>query len=242
MPPIFRSILSSSRSIFSAGRPPTLKRRLPLDFSVYVVANRPSYPNENVFFSKIKELVRAGISCVQLRDHKNDFATTLRTASRLKDLLKDTPLFINTLKPFEIALAVDAAGVYLEENYSYTEARRVLGPKAILGIGVKTMAEVIAAEQIPGIDYLSVKVSASKRTCPKNDYLWGLEGLRSVRTISSHRIVAIGGLNVECLEPIYKILHFNDGIAMAGGLMEAENPFLAVQKIRAIRQKVRGEL
>jgi thiamine-phosphate pyrophosphorylase len=234
MSPIYRSIFSCSRLSV-----PT--ERLSFDLSLYLVANRPSFHDENLFFSKIMESVKGGVSCVQLRDHKSDFHATVRTAAHLRKMLNGTPLFINTLKPFEVVQAVDAEGIYLEEKFSHSKARKLLGQKAVIGIPVKTMEEVSAAAKNNEIDYLSVKVSPSKRTCPRNDALWGMEGLESVRAISPHRIVAIGGLNLAFAESIYRKLHLNDGIAMAGGLMEEENPYLTAQKIRAILQKIRGE-
>jgi thiamine monophosphate synthase len=112
--------------------------RLPFDLSLYLVANRPSFQDESLFFSKIKEAVEGGVSC------------------------------------------------------------------------------------------------------PRNDELWGMEGLRNIRAISPHRIVAIGGLNLECAESVYRVLHFDDGIAMAGGLMGEEDPCATAQKIQAIRQRVGG--
>src|SRR6267154_2384378 len=83
------------------------KERLPFDLSLYLVANRPSFQDESQFFSKIMKSVKGGVSCVQLRDHKNDFATTLKTAARLKKMLQyeGIPLFINTLKLIEVAQA-----------------------------------------------------------------------------------------------------------------------------------------
>lgn len=234
MSPICRSIFSCSRLLCPRGR-------LPFDLSLYLVANRPSFQDESLFFSKIMESVKGGVSCVQLRDHKSDFASTLRTAAHLKNMLKGVPLFINTLKSFEVVQAIDAEGVFLEEQLPYAEARRLLGRKVIIGIPVKTMDEVLAAGQTSEIDYLSVKISPSKRTCPRNDELWGMKGLRSIRAISPRRIVAIGGLNLERAESIYRALHFGDGIAMAGGLMGEEDPRITAQKIQAIRQRVRGE-
>ena len=102
------------------------------------------------------------------------------------------------------------------------------------------MDEVLAAGQSDEIDYLSVKISPSKRTCPRNDELWGMDGLRNIRAITPHRIVAIGGINLACVEPVYKALYPDDGIAMAGGLMGEDNPLDTAQKIQIIRQRVRG--
>lgn len=239
MSSICRSIFSCNRLTCAkaCSRLTFPKARLRLDLSLYLVANRPSFQDEAIFLSKIKECVRGGVNCVQLRDHESDFATILRTATRLKNILRGVPLFINTVKPFEVVQAIGAEGIYLEEKLSYSEARKLLGPKGIIGVPVKTMEEVLAAGQTNEIDYLSVKVYPSNRTCPKNNQLWGLDGLRSIRAISPHRIIAIGGLNLVCAESIYKELHLDDGIAMAGGLMEENDPCKTAQKIQMIRKK-----
>lgn len=231
-----------TKSFYSKHSTPHIsKQRLPFDLSLYLVADRPSFPDENEFFSKIMKSVKGGVSCVQLRDHKNDFATILKTATRLKKMLEDEgiPLFINTSKLIEVVQAIDAHGVYLEESLSASETREILGQKIILGIPVKTMDDVITAEQTRTIDYISVKISPSKRTCPINNQVWGMEGLIKIREISSHRIVAIGGLTLECAESIYKELNLNDGIAIAGGLMGENDPYDTAKKIQIIRQSIK---
>ena len=234
-------MLPICRSMSSWSRLPIPRGRLAFDLSLYLVANKPSFQDENLFFSKIMAAVKGGVSCVQFRDHKNDLSETIRTALRLKNMLKGVPLFINTLQSFDVVHAVDAEGIYLEDNFPHLEARKLLGRKVVIGTAVKTMEEVLALGQTSEIDYVSVKVSPSKKTCPRNDQLWGMEGLRNVRAIIPHRIVAIGGLNLSCIEPVYRELRSDDGIAMAGGLMDEEAPNITAQKIQSIRQKIREE-
>jgi|GEM_PF-5674166 len=53
------------------------RERLFYNLSLYLVANRPSFQDESLFFLKIQEAVRGGVSCVQLRDHKSDYPTCL---------------------------------------------------------------------------------------------------------------------------------------------------------------------
>lgn len=163
-------MLPICRSMSSWSRLPISRGRLAFDLSLYLVANRPSFQDETLFFSKIISAVKGGVSCVQFRDHKSDLSVTIRTALRLKNMLQGVPLFINTL-----------------------------------------------------------------------EQLWGMERLRNVRTIIPHRIVAIGGLNLSCVEPVYRELRSDDGIAMAGGLMDEEAPNITAQKIQSIRQKIREE-
>ena len=162
--------VTNLRSMSSWGRFPIPRCRLTFDLSLYLIANRPSFQDENRFFSKIMSAVKGGVSCVQLRDHKGDLSTTIRTALRLKNMLQGVPLFINTLQPFDVIHAVDAEGVYLEDNFPHSEARKLLGRKAIIGASVKTMEEVMALGQAKEVDYISVKVSPSKKTCPRKIY------------------------------------------------------------------------
>jgi thiamine-phosphate pyrophosphorylase len=231
-------MLPISRSLFSQHFYASQKRH-PFDLSLYLVANRPSFNDENLFFSKILKGVQGGVSCVQLRDHKNDFASIIQTAKRLRKMLKNVPLFINTLQPIETAQIVEAEGVFLEESFSYSEVRKMLGEKAIIGLSVKTMQQVIELGNVNDIDYLSVKIFPSKQTCPRNDQIWNLAKLREIRAVSPHRIVAIGGLTLEQTEDVYKELHWNDGIAMAGGLMRENDPYMTSQKIQEIRQRMK---
>ena len=81
--------------------------------------------------------VKGGVSCVQFRDHKNDLSATIRTALRLKNMLQNVPLFINTLQPFDVVRAVDAEGIYLEDNFPHLEARKLLGRKVVIGTAVR---------------------------------------------------------------------------------------------------------
>ena len=126
MSPICRSVYSSCRfglqliakRFYSKDCISNLvKKRLPFDLSLYLVANRPSFQDESLFFSKIMKSVEGGVSCVQLRDRR-DLTSTLKTATHLKTMLQDkgVPLFINTSHLFEVAQAVSADGVYLEEG------------------------------------------------------------------------------------------------------------------------------
>lgn len=235
-------MLSFCRSFISWGpRSPIPSDRLAFDLSIYLVANRPSFQDEDLFFGRIRAAVKGGISCVQFRDHQNDLSTTIRTTRRLKEITQEVPLFINTLHSLEVIKATDAEGLYLENNGSYLEARKRLGKKIIIGVPVRTMDDVLALKTTKEVDYISVKISASKKTCPRNDHLWGMDGLQRVRAITSQRIVAIGGLNLSCVEPVYRELRFSDGVAMAGGLMDEESPEVATQKILAIRQRIKEE-
>ena len=209
---------------------------------LYVIANGPSFPDKEKLFLKAMQAVQGGASYMQYMDHRSDFSPLLKTCLQLQKMLQrvGVPLMINTRYPIEIARAVGAAGVYLEEGFPVSEARTILGEKAIIGIPVKTKEEVIAAEKLP-VNFLSVKVALSQRTSPGHDTTWGSEGLREVRAISSHQLVAVGAMTPASAEQIYSILRADDMIAMAGGIMDAEDPRAVAQEMHMIWQRVRKE-
>ncbi len=228
--------------MLSASRSSVLRlehaRRFPFNLSLYLVANRPSFKDEEAFLEKIKAAVDGGVTCVQFRDHENTLSQTMKTAKRIQSIVPNTPLFINTLHSLALIKAVDAAGIYIENNASYIDIRKYLGEQKIIGLRAKNWQSVLALKPANAIDYLSVKISASKKTCPyKNDYLWGIDGLKKIRQAVPHPIVAIGGINVSNVAPVYEVLTPSDGVAMAGGLMDAVDPKKTARKILYFQQK-----
>lgn len=224
------------RSVFSCTRFPVLKERKPFDPSLYLIADRPSFRgNENQFCLKIRKLIRCGVSCVQLRDHQSDFATTLERAIRLRKMLERVPFFINTPRSLEVARIIGADGVYLEDNSSPSEARSFLGNQAIIGGPIRTIEE---ANQKCVFNYRSVKIFPSNYTCPRNDLLLGMEGFRHIRAIITVPLVLTGGFNIDRVKAVYRELRPGDGIATAG-LMREKDYCLTAQKMRAILTKVR---
>lgn len=129
---------------------------------LYVIANGPSFPDKNALILKVMQTVQGGASWVQYNDHQSDLPTLLQTSIELQKMLQriGVPLMVNTRHLIKVAQACNADGVYLEEEFPISEARSALGPRAIIGIPVRTREEVIAAEQTD-VDYLSVKIYRS---------------------------------------------------------------------------------
>ena len=69
-----------------------------------------------------------------------------------------------------------------------------------------------------------------------------MEGLRFVRVFLPHKIVAIGGLTLDSAASVYGELGVEDGLAMAGGLMDEKDPCATAQKIQSMVHYVRGSL
>jgi len=215
----------SSRLIY----PP---KRLFFDPTLYLIANRPSFQDEHLFFSKVMQAVKGGVTCVQYRDHESDPINILKTAALLRTMLKDVALFINTLKCFEVAQVVGADGVYLEEPFSYSEARKILGQKQIIGIPARSVSDVLALGQTTDVDYLSVKIGLSTRTCTKNYQIIEMEEVQKMCAASPYKIVLTGGQNLSTVKVLSPELRGVVGHAMASGLMMAADVERTAQEIR----------
>lgn len=222
-------------------RLPFTKRRAAFDLSLYLIANKESFQNDQQFFTKVMAAVNGGVTCVQFKDHISDLSTTIRTALHLKSKLNGVPLFINTHRPYEVVRATKAEGVFLEDGApSCFEARKYLGEKVVIGTSADTVENVLACEE-SGVDYVSIKISPSRKTCMKNDKIWAKHNLKQVFTITRLPIVIVGGLDSSHVKPFYQILRLGDGIGMASGLMDTENPAATAQHIQSIRQQVSEE-
>ncbi len=86
------------------------------------------------------------------------------------------------------------AGLHLgQQDLLPTDARRVIGPDAVIGFSTHNPDQMRAAESEP-VDYLAfgpVFTTASKE---RPDPTVGIEGLRTVRTLTTKPLVAIGGI------------------------------------------------
>ena len=96
----------------------------------------------------------------------------------------------------DLALEVGADGVHLgQEDFSYYEARNLLGPDKIIGVTVHNVAEALAA-QAAGADYLGVSPIFSTATKADAGAPTGVALLAEIRRQVSLPLVAIGGITL----------------------------------------------
>ncbi len=188
----------------------------------------------------VLQAVRGGVSMVQLREKGASTRFFIEQARRLKDLLATygVPLIINDR--VDVALAAEAEGVHIgQEDMPYPLARKLLGPKEIIGLSVETMAQVLAAEQYD-VDYLGV--SPIYPTATKTDTVgsWGLEGLARVREVSRHRLVAIGGLNAGNAGSVIRA--GADAVAVVSAICSAPDPQQAAEALHRVIRSASQDL
>lgn len=204
---------------------------------LYLVTDRAFLAGRDMA-SVVREAVAGGVTMVQLREKHLDTRAFVEEAIALKEALQDTgvPLIINDR--LDVALASGADGVHIgQSDMPYPIARKLLGPNAIIGLSVENMDQVRQAETLD-VDYIGVSPVFSTPTKEDTAAPFGLEGLQQAAEISTHPIVAIGGMNLSNVSDVIK--HGADGIALVSAIMGSDGPRKASQQlIQAINETLR---
>jgi thiamine-phosphate pyrophosphorylase len=208
-----------------------------VDWSLYLVTDRDlagARPIEEV----VASAVNGGVSVVQLREKNCSTLEYINLAKRIKSITdsKRIPLIINDR--LDVAQAAGADGVHVGQNdMPYSDARRILGPDAIIGLTVETPEQARAADTLDA-DYLGV--SAIFATPTKTDTMneWGISGLSELRKKSRHILVAIGGLNKQNVQQI--ISAGADGVAVVSAICAAVDPENASRELRELIDAARN--
>ena len=187
--------------------------------------------------------VRAGVTCVQLREKHLPTGAFVAKARALKNLLSqhapNVPLIINDR--VDVALAAQADGVHVGQQDMALAGVRALMPNGLIGLSVhsaQTMQAALAQKSL--LDY--VGLGPIYPTATKSDAAEpvGLSGVAQVRALSDRHdmpIVAIGGIDAQRAAAI--IQHGADGVAVVSAICSAEQPDAAA---RLLSERVRQAL
>jgi len=177
----------------------------------------------------VRESVRGGAAFVQIREKDLSTRAFIEEACRIKALLApfQVPLIINDR--VDVAQAVKADGVHVgQDDMPYETARRLMGPKALIGLSVETWEDVERAETLD-VDYLGVSPVFETPTKTDTKGSWGLGGLARIRARSRHRLVAIGGLNLSNAGAVVRA--GADAVAVVSAVCAAPDPFQATRDL-----------
>jgi thiamine-phosphate pyrophosphorylase len=130
----------------------------------------------------------------------------------------------------DIAALVDAAGVHLgQEDLPIAAARRILGPRKIIGFSTHSAAQVEAAAREGLADYIGCGPIYPTTSKDRADPVLGIEGLRLVRSRVSLPIVAIGGITANTMGPV--MAAGADAVAMISDIVRARDVAVAVRAL-----------
>src|ERR1700733_12057589 len=180
---------------------------------------------------------QGGATLVQLRDKQGDTGAMVEKARAIKQALAPFGVAFVVNDRVDVALAAGADGVHIgPEDMTVADARRLLGPHAIIGLSIKSVQEAEAAP-VELIDYVGsggVYVTLSKQQ--KNKPI-GPEGLARIVTALRRRapklpLAGIAGIDASNAAEI--IAAGADGIAVISALSLAPDPAAAARGLREI--------
>ena len=140
---------------------------------------------------------RGGATLVQLRDKGADDAALLALARALRAALAPWPAKLLVNDRPDIAAAAGADGAHVgQTDAEVAEARRLLGPDAILGLSIET-PEQLAAVDWSAVDYIGAGPVFATPSKPGHAAPIGWEGLATICVQCPVPVLAIGGVDAS---------------------------------------------
>jgi len=199
------------------------------DWSLYLVTDR-GLMGSRPLAEVVAAAVAGGVTAVQLREKQCSTREFVALARCLKSLLAPygVPLIINDR--VDVALAAGADGVHVgQSDMDCRDARRLLGPDAIIGLSVETLEQATQAIAYH-VDYLGVSPIFPTLTKTDTTAEWGLAGLAALRRISKQVLVAVGGIHPGNVTEVIRA--GADGIAVVSAICAAPDPAVAARALR----------
>lgn len=186
---------------------------------LYAVTDR-AWVGKLTLPQQVEAALKGGATCVQLREKNLADSSVLAEAREISALCKQyrVPFILND----NVALAAQcgADGVHLgQEDMDPAQARRILGPDAIIGVSAHNVAEAKAAVAA-GADYLGCGAMFATTT-KTNVTALPKETLRAICTAVPVPVVAIGGISKQNL---LSLAHCGEaGVALVSAIFAAED-------------------
>lgn len=188
---------------------------------LYLIADTSLVPGPELV-DAVAAAIRGGVSIVQLRAKTQTAREQLELARALAAVCRAraVPFVVNDR--VDIALAAGADGVHVGhigvEDLPPDDARRILGPDAIVGVSVHTSAEANEAER-RGASYVSGGPMYVTRTKPDAGAPIGPALVTELRAATTLPVVAIGGIEARHVPELLGV--GATGVCVAGGILRA---------------------
>ncbi len=208
----------------------------PVDLRLYAILD-PERAGGRELADLARRVAEGGATLVQLRDKTSETRAMVAAARAIKAALAPfaIPLVVNDR--VDVAFAAQADGVHVgPDDMTAEDARRLLGPDAIIGLSVKSV-EAAQAAPVGSIDYAGVggvyvTLSKEQKSAPI-----GTDGLARIAETLRRRapnlpIAGIAGIDATNAAAV--VAAGADGVAVISALTLARDPAAASRTLRAI--------
>lgn len=216
----------------------------PLDLTLYLATDStPGILGNASLFQVVEEAIKGGVTIVQYRDKHAETSVMITNALKLHRITRKyrVPLLVNDR--VDVALAAGTEGVHLgQDDMHISDARKMLGDNAIIGVTCSNMEEAENAFQ-HGADYLGIGTMFATPTKQDTKSIIGTSGTRTIlESIAVQGLdmpaVAIGSINATNIQ---RVLHQTSsththaklsGVAVVSAIIASPDPQSAARELR----------
>ncbi|MGQ7792659.1 thiamine phosphate synthase [Faunimonas sp. B44] len=213
----------------------------PVDLTLYGILD-PARSRGRPLPDLARAAVSGGATLLQYRDKTGSTRQMVDAVRAIRAAVAGSgvPLLVNDR--VDVALAAGAEGVHVgQDDMAAGDARRLLGPQALIGLSVKTEAEATGSP-LDEIDYVCVG-GVFETQSKDNPGAVGVAGWRALAAILRRRrpglpVGAIAGIDETNAAAI--VAAGAEGVAVISALFMADEVEAAAARLRRIVEDARG--
>lgn len=201
---------------------------------LYAITDR-RWSTQDEFYDQVKEALKGGITCLQLREKDLDDDSFYKEAMIIKDMCKDYNVSFIINDNVRVAVESGADGIHIgQDDMDLKEVRKLVAKNMIIGVSAQTVDQAKAAEK-NGADYLGV--GAVYPTGSKDDAdVIKREILEEICKSVNIPVVAIGGITEE------NILELKgagvDGVSIISDIFGAEDISDKCKRLKVLSEEM----
>lgn len=208
----------------------------PTMLQAYFIAGTQDVDSKADFLPTVERIVQSGATAFQFRNKgavktaSRDEVVELARACHQITQKYQIPLFIDD--DVDLALAVGAEGIHVgQKDERITSVLERVGDQMIVGLSCNTAAQITAANQLNGVDYLGTGTVYETNSKADAGNALGVDKLCELVQMSNFPVVAIGGITLERVAET--VATGAAGIAAISMFIQMTDPAQQIAEIKA---------
>lgn len=197
---------------------------------LYIILDPLVYP-ARLLVDVLRTAADAGAVLFQYRNKTTSMKDAYMEALALRETAAKADVLFIVNDRCDLAMAVNADGVHLGQgDLPLDLARKVMGPEKLIGISTHN-ADQVREATAGKPDYLGFGPIFTPGSKQDHDPVVGLEGLRTIRSLTPLPVFAIGGIHIDQVDEVMRA--GADGVAVISAILKAPDVSHAVSSFLA---------